>query len=409
MKWNRTQSIVFGICLIVFQVHGQVPKRNRSEGMYQTMSSNTTGPNNLWLNLRGTGFIWANKSLDSTNANASEKPGYFPFLDIASELGVTNYASFLFESRVLSYTRNNWFQFGNIAAGIKATMPNNKELRLHGFGLEVKYIWNWPGDTFPSVAGYRVGTTGFAPEGYIVDGSNVEWKVLYDMDLIKRYSWLPVKIGANAGMRIPLKKAEYVASQFLFDVGVLYTDIGFDIFAEYSLEAFSNLAKPKAFVNLGHPKTEIAFWENPMYLTLGGRVRYANGVTLFACIPILLSSNSGSAMTNLDKRLLNDARGPGDVFYEEHSRGITDPFDPWFAKWKIIGEVSIPLFYKQTGSEMMRNFLLLKNRKERQKIDVEERLRHFEAGIDTLKTDQNEKKRRLEEIQKRRDEMDSSE
>ena len=409
MMWNVALSMVLGICMIVFQANSQGPKRNRGEGMYQIIGSNTTGTGNIWLNLRATGFIWANKSLDSTNSNASAKPGYFPFLDVASEIGATNYMSFLLQSRLLSYTRDSWFQFGNIAAGIKATMPNNKELRLYGLGLELKYIWNWPGDTFPSVAGYRVGTTGFAPEGYIVDGSNVECKFLYDMDLIKRFSWLPVKIGANAGMRIPFKKAEYVATQFLFDVGILYTDLGFDIFAEYSLEAFNNITKPKSFVNLGHPKTEVAFGENPMYLTLGGRVRYTGGVTLFACIPILLSANSGSAMTSVDKRLLNDARGPGDMFYDEHSRGLTDPFDPWFAKWKIIGEVSIPLFYKQTGSEMMRNFLLLKNRKERQKIDIEERLRHFEAGIDTLKTDQNEKKRRLEEIQKRRDEMDSSE
>jgi hypothetical protein len=408
MKRNVALSIVLGVCMIVFLANGQGPKRNRGEGMYQTLGSNTTGTDNIWLNLRGTGFIWANKSLDSTNQNASEKPGYFPFLDIASEIGATNYASILFESRLLSYTRDNWFQFGNVAAGIKATMPNNKELRLYGLGLELKYIWNYPGDTFPSVAGYRVGTTGFAPEGYIVDGSNLQCKILYDLDLIKRFSWLPVKIGANAGMRIPFKKAEYAATQFLFDVGILYTDLGFDIFAEYSLEAFNNITKPKAFVNLGHPKMEIYFWENPMYLTLGGRVRYANGVTLFASIPILLSANGGSAMTSVDKRLLNDARAPGDKFYDERSRNITDPFDPWFAKWKIVGQVSIPLFYKQTGSEMMRNFLLLKNRKERQQIDVEERLRHFDVKTDTLKTDRSEKKRRLEEIQKRREEMDNS-
>jgi hypothetical protein len=272
----------------------------------------------------------------------------------------------------------------------------------------MKYLWNSPWDTFPSVAGYRVGTTGFAPEGFIVDGSNLQCKVVYDMDFLKRFSWLPVKFAVNTGMRIPLKKAQFVHPQFLFSTALLYTDIGFDFFAEYSLEAFNNLLKPKAIANLGHPKAEIHFWENPMYCTLGGRIRYAGGVTLFACVPFLLSANVGSAMTSTDKRLLNQARGPGDLFYDEHSRGVSDPFDPWFAKWKIVGEVSIPVFYKQTGSEMMRNFLLLKNRNEKQKIDIDERLRRFEAGADSAKADQDDRKKRLEEIQKRRDQMNAT-
>ena len=145
-----------------------------------------------------------------------------------------------------------------------------------------------------------------------------------------------------------------------------------------------------------------------MYITIGGRIRYDNGVTLFACVPFLVSANQGSAMTNGDKILLNNARKPGDQFYGEHSRGISDPFDPWFAKWKIVGEFSMPVFYRQTGSEMMRNFLLLKNRTGKQKIDIEERLRKFGGNGDSLNIDDADKKRRLDEIQKRRDQIDSS-
>jgi hypothetical protein len=116
----------------------------------------------------------------------------------------------------------------------------------------------------------------------------------------------------------------------------------------------------------------------------------------------------GSAMTTQDKIALNNARNPGDQFYDEHTRGLTDPFDPWFAKWKIIGEISIPVFYKQTGAEMMRNFLLLKNRKEKQKIDIDERLRRFEEQNDSLRTDDADRKRRLEEIRKRREQIDKA-
>jgi hypothetical protein len=90
-------------------------------------------------------------------------------------------------------------------------------------------------------------------------------------------------------------------------------------------------------------------------------------------------------------------------------RGMTDPFDPWFAKWKIVGELTIPVFYKQTGSEMMRNFLMMKNRTEGQKIDIDERIRKFEARGDSAANDETDRKKRLEEIQKRREQIDKSE
>jgi hypothetical protein len=396
------------LCLFTFYTiaTGQSMKRDRGEGLYQTATSNTAGADNVWLTFRGTGFIWANKSLDTTTARAGDKPGYFPFGEVSSEVGLTNYASLLLRSRVLSYTWNNWFQFGNVSAGLKLTRPDNKELRFHGLGLELEYIWNSTGMMFPSLAGYRVGATGFAPEGYIVEGSALEFRVIYDVDFIKRFSSLPLKFSANAGMRKPFKKADYVSSQFLFNTGFLYTDLGFDVFAEYSLEAFNPFAGPKPIVGLGHPKTEVHFLENPMYVALGGRIRYENGVTLFACVPFLLSTNVGSAMTKQDLILLNHASSPGDPFYDEHARGLSDPFDPWFAKWRIVGEISMPVFYKQTGAEMMRNFLLLKNRKEKQKIDIDERLRRFELPPDSLKADDADRKRRLEEIQKRRDQID---
>jgi hypothetical protein len=400
-------TIAIGILASLTWAQG--PKRDRGEGIYQASGSNTAGAGNVWLTLRGIGFVWANKSLDTALANASEKPGYFPFGEISSEIGIVNHASLLFESRLLSYTRNHWFQFGGLTAGAKVTLPDNKELRLHGLGLELKYIWNSPGDTFPSVAGYRVGATGMAPEGYIVDGGSAQIKCIYEVDCITLYSWLPVKITTNAGLRIPFKKGSYVASQFLFDSGILYTGLGFDVFAEYSLEAFNNLTGPKEFIGLGHPKMEVYFWENPMYLTLGGRVRYDNGVTLSACVPFLLSGNVGSAMTVTDKKLLNDARAPSDRFYAEHMLGITDPFDPWFAKWKIVAQASVPIFYKQTGSEMMRNFLLMKNRSEAQKIDIDEKILKFETKSDSMKIDESDRKKRLEDIQKRREQLDKTE
>ena len=145
-----------------------------------------------------------------------------------------------------------------------------------------------------------------------------------------------------------------------------------------------------------------------MYLTLGGRIRYDNGVVLQACVPFLLSVNYGSAMTPADKKLLNDARSPGALFYAEHMRGMTDPFDPWFAKWKIAASISAPVLYRQTGSEMMRNFLMMKNRANGRTIDIDDRLKTFESGGDSLKTDDADARKRLETIQKRREQVDTA-
>jgi hypothetical protein len=397
--------IVINICLIVSLIMAQGPKRNRAEGFYQCAGSNTIGDGNTWVTARGIGFLWDNGP-DST-------PKPFPFLEVASETGLSNFMSLLVESRILSYPWNKWFQFGNFAAGARFTVPNNKELRFRGYGLECKWIYNSQ-PNFPSLSGYRVGGTGFAPEGYIVQGSNLQWKFLYDMDFISQYSWLPLKIDINAGMRIPFAKASYILPQYLFDAGVAYTGLGFDFFAEYSLEAFNNLMGPKKIVgldNVGFPHaSEVFFWENPMYVSVGGRIRYENGMTLFACVPFLVSANVGSSMTTADRLALSNSQiKPGDPFYDEHLRGINDPFDPWFAKWKIVAEISFPIRYKQTGAEMMRNFLLLKNRKEGPKIDIDERLKKMETPSDSLKNEDSDKKRRLEEIRKRREQIDKGE
>ncbi len=389
------------ILAIICPLSAQGPKRNRGEGIYQLPSSNTSGLQNIWVTLRGTGFLWANKSLDSTE----QKPGIFPFGELYSEIGVTQWASLLFESRVFSYTRNGWFQFGNVVAGTKLTLPNNKELRFWGIGLESKYIWNNTNDTFPSLAGYRAGTTGFAPEGYIVSGSNIQIKMINDFDLISLYSWLPVKAGVSLGIRIPLQKAEYVFNQYLFDIGVSYFGPGYDFFVMYSLEALNNLTSPLLVTNLPQGRrTQIAFSENPMYLTIGGKVRYDNGIALSLFIPFLMSQNYGSSMTRDDLRALNESTSPGSKFYDEHQKGLTDPFDPWYAKWKIVGEISFPILYKQTGSEMMRNFLLMKNQDKSRKIDIDEQLR---AGAirDSIEASAQDSKQRIEDIKKRREEL----
>ena len=399
------------MCLLLSSAMSQGPKRDRDEGMAQVISSNTTGAGNSWITLRGIGFMWASKP----DTSMPTLPDIFG--EVNSEIGLTGYSSLLLSSRIMSYTWNRWPQFGNIAIGTKLTLPDNRELRFRGYGLELKYIYNTT-PQFASLGGYRVGGTGFNAEGYTVEGSNIQFKFVHDMDFISRISWLPLKVGINAGMNIPFEKESspdrnYVLTQYLFDAGAMWTGLGFDIFAEYSLEAFNNLFKPIKITGLGADKMldtrsvmEVAFQENPMFITIGGRIRYDNGVTLCAYVPILVSQNVGSSMTRADNSLWNQ---DPNAFTDERARGINTAFDPWFAKWKIVGELSFPFLYRQTGSEMMRNFMLLKNKGGTKKIDIDEQLKSKGAASDTTAAGEQDNKKRLEDIKKRREEIQKSE
>jgi hypothetical protein len=388
------------LCVLATAAIAQGPRRDRGEGIYECSGANTIGPGNIWLSMRGVGFVWATTK-DST-------PAPRLLAEISSEMGYTGFASLLVGSRFLSYTRNKWPQFGNLYVGTKLTLPNNRELRFMGYGLELKYIYNAV-PFFASLGGYRLDGTGFNAEGYTVQGSNIQFKFLFDMDLIAKVSRLPLKVSVNAGMRIPLAKASYILPQALFSAGVSYVGLQYDIFAEYSLEAFNNLSNPKQIVGLdaNHERVfEVFFKENPMFLSLGGRIRYSNGLTLFACVPLLLSTNAGSSMTTADNVLWNRNPSP---FADEKARGNNERFDPWFAKWKIVGEISYPIRYRQTGSEMMRNFLLLKNEPKTKKIDIDEQLKKAGSRSDSLKNSDEEKRQRLDDIQKRREQIEKSE
>jgi hypothetical protein len=386
------------VCVMATVVWAQGPRRNRGEGIYECLGSNTIGPGNIWLTARGYGFVWA--------STRDSMPAPRILGELHSEIGYTGYASLLAGSRFLSYTRNKWPQFGNMYLGTKLTLPNNRELRLNGFGLEMKYLYNVV-PFFASLGGYRVDGTGFNAEGYTVQGSNVEFKFLYDLDLIAKVSWLPLKFSANAGMNVPFSSASYALPQFLLSAGVSYVGLQYDLFAEYSIQAFNNFSGPKQITGLdaNHVRIfEVFFKENPMFLSLGGRIRYGNGLTFFACVPLLLSANVGSSMTQED--LLAWSRGG---FTDEKARGNNERFDPWFAKWKIVGEISYPIRYRQTCSEMMRNFLLMKSETNKKRIDIDEQLKKVGSPGDSLKAGDEEKRRRLDEIQKRREQIEKAE
>jgi hypothetical protein len=393
-------------CSVTFAV-AQDHMLDRGAGFFFCEGANTTGPGNFWGTGRIIGFIW-----DDPDPNVGIKP--FPFLELKGELGLAGFASLIFDSRVSSYFWNKRPQFGNISLGGKFTLPDNKDLRFKGLGLEFKGTYSAMSN-FPSLGGYRLAGTGFSPEGFIMGKGSVQWKVLFDNDYIALASWLPLRTSINAGMKIPFDNAFLHFTQYLLSAGAGYVGLNADGFVEFSYEGFVNRStKPKMFTEYwyadpnGNPVSrtwEVAFTENPMYLAIGGRIKYEDGLIITGCVPLLISSNVGSAMTQEDGNALDDARNnPGAKFYDEAQRGITDPFDPWFARWKVVLEVSVPIMYRQTAAELRRQFLLMKNRKKGKAIDIDERLKALQTGDET-QTQPPEKsdQQRLEEIQKRRE------
>ncbi|NLP03323.1 MAG: hypothetical protein GX089_12570 [Fibrobacter sp.] len=356
--------ILLGFSLIPCLSAESNQKRNRGEAFYKLLNSNTSGPGNIWITFTGVGFVWDDTPSRDDPVVAREQKwfsNFYAFPEIRAQAGIGEFMTFILESRMLSYK----FRFGNLVAGAKFTIPNNKELRLHGFGLDIRFVRQFF-ESNPTLGG----CIGFMPEGFVVEGTSMDAKFLYELDLLPRISKLPLRGLINAGARIPLRSDRLECFQYLFDSGIIYSGYGFDFFLIYSIEAFNNLTKPLIVSQKDGRKFAVFFSENPMYLTLGGNVRYDNGIVLSLAFPLLLSRNKYSIMSREDGERLDDGYYPEELKY-----GVTDPFDPWFTKWKLAASISFPLRYKMTGAEMMRSFLIMKNRRQNKWMDIDNRLK----------------------------------
>lgn len=375
-------------------------KRSRGEGFYRCESANTVGHGNIWITLGGIAFLW------DSNPEKDNRPEPFAFPEMKAEMGIKNIMSVHLESRPLSY---GW-KFGWVALGSKFCILDNKDIRFHAIGVDLTYRQRVLSEFHTSIAGYQDSKgTGFIPEGFIVSGGNLSFKLMHDVDFLAKISNLPLKISTNIGVNIPLNREYMTYSQYLINFGVAYVGLGADVFIEYSLEAFCNNSKEPKLFDLGiNKRWEVAWSENPMYLTIGGRIRYPNGLAFFGAVPLLLSHNVGSAMTLEDKIALSKSKNnPDGKYYDEFLRGITDPYDPWYTRWKIILQISYPIRYRQTSAEMKRSFLLLKNKKGKKRIDIDKRMGIGKETSDKKK-EAADRKKRLEAIRKRQEEIENS-
>lgn len=387
----KTSALII-LVLFTFTIQAQEnQKRNRGESFFNLRNSNTAGHGDVWLTFRGVGHIWDDDPIKLDTLNKVDRKwisNFRAFPEFRAEGGLFNIASVSLESRVLSYG----FRPGYLSLGLKLTTPDNLDLRLNGFGIEFSFLHQFS-ESNPTLGGY----TGFMPEGFVVKGNSMEIRLLYEFDLLAKYSKLPFRFISNLGSRIPFREDRLDCVQFLLNTGIVYSGYGFDLFAMYSIEAFKNFFSPIKINEQGNKTIAVYFRENPMYIVLGGNVRYDNGLILSFTTPLLVSKNRQSRMSIEDLVELHRKTDPS-LFSDEKKRGIRDPFDPWYVKWKLTGSITFPIRFKMTSAEMMRNYLIQKNRKRHKNINIDKK----------IEDQQKEDLKRLEELRMQKEEIINS-
>lgn len=400
MKIKNYKSTIFIIAgLFLFGANGtaSASKRDRGIGLYNVMSANTTGKGNVWLEGKGTGFIWDNGS----------KLFLFPDLDLS--WGALNFLELKINSRLLSYT----WRPHNISGEIKLTIPNNRKIRFWGLGLSAKYNKCLLKDIKPSNGGIRHGATGFYPEGFNFGAGTREIVVANEFDLTAITSYLPFTFYLNNGYAMSNDPAFTKYNQYLLGIGTEFKLFMVDFFLEYTLRSFHNIYSFKIFQNLKEPvivnlplspvpkKYAVWFTENPMFITPGARIHYKNGIRLWGAVSISLKKDKGA--TNSDKGAANISRLEGyntsDLTADKYP--VTDGFTPFYTDWMLKGGISLPLRYRKPSSEMYRDFILKKNVKAKKRIDVDEELENKKKK-DKKKQQQEEDLKRLKEIEERK-------
>lgn len=378
-------------------------KRNRAESFYRYRGANTVGMGNIWLGLGGEAHVWDNpmESSPGTSDGPSLLEGALRgFPTVSAEIGILDYAMIYTRARLLTW---GW-EFGPVSGGARITIPNSGDLRLHGLGADIKYLHHFT-NTHPTIAGY----VGFMPDGITAKGGSLQLSALYEADFQAKWSHLPIKLGTNFGVRLPFSREYRDFNQYLFRAAAAYIGRSLDFYIEYSFDGFFNTsAAPRLMKNKGGGGEFfwIAFSENPMYLTPGGRLRYPNGVLLHASIPILLSTNWGSTKTRgpIDYSSYPKERPPDDM-----GIGSIHGFDPWFVKWRIVLSVAVPLRYRHTAAEMRRSFLLQKNRKGNSTFDLEKQLSNPpDAPEGKTESDAERRLKKIRELRKSLDEESDS-
>jgi len=351
----------------------------RGDGLFFCENANTYGKGNVWVNGHGRAFYWDNPGEDGFPLKV------FPAAGL--DMGILPFLDFGIATDVISY---GFAIPGDLMFKTKITWPNNTKLRLFAGAFSMFYKINFLED-YPSIGGLRTKDVGFMAEGIMYGGKSMGFRLIGDLDLVRWKSFLPLKGYLNAGYLMSLNRDISDFDQITLSAGLEFKGLATDFLVEIHGEFLKGTTLTKGLlVRMSNGKVfRHHFSENPIYVSPGIRIKYENGLTLLAAVPLLLSKNKGLKIKDLipDSHVLRYG-------------AITNGYEPFYADWKIVGKMSYPIRFKVTTAEMIREFLLLKNRKQKQAIDIDEKRG---AGSDGKM--QEEDKKRLDEIRKRREEM----
>ncbi len=350
---------------------------SRGEGLLKTISSNTYGKGNLLLKGFGRAYYWDDAGIDTATGEGSNYPlKVLP--SVGADYGITSFLDCGLNIEVIgrSFTIPS-----EIGARLKVTLPTNKNLRFYGFALQGEYKYSRV-SSFGSIGGYRRGGTGFSADGIMYEGSSIEILAINDFDLISIDSKLPVRLFVNTGYVMSLNREFDFLDQILLNIGLEYKGITSDFFFEAGLKTLNLFASSTRIEGLDRPERVITVHalENYIYFSPGVRMKFENGITLTGGFPITLSKEVGLGVNDL-------------VQDKDFGSEGSDGFSPFYADWKVEGRLIIPFKFKTTTSEMVRNYLLLKNVKQDKKRDIDEKVK---------KKDESEKEGRLRELEDRK-------
>jgi len=371
--------LLSGLIGWVIQTPGQAVKRNRADALWFSLPSNTVGKGNLWIKGYGNAFLWDNGGEASNN--------FYPFPNLMGQFGVLNYLQVEGSMLGIGY---GYKVPGDIRLGMKITWPDKGKVRLFGPALALNYTHSFV-DEFPSIGGFRIKGTGFSNQGILRQGGNLSFKGIMDLELITLYSWLPFKIYFNFGYEMGLDRRYSQLDEIPMSAGFEAKFFTTDAFVEYNVKFLKGLfwfGDSLLMKKIPRPTTayNIHYSELPHNMSIGTRIKYPNGFSIKAGAVLGLFKEKGFTVDVEDKN----------IQAQIIKTGASDGFSPFYANWQIFGEMALPIKFKMTSSELYRNFILLKNKRENKKRDIE--------GLLKKKGDKenDEDKKRLDKIEKRR-------
>ncbi len=348
-------------------------------GLYWCEEAATRGKGNIIGSFYGRGFIWDDDS------------PFRLFPSISGEYGILSWLDVSLSTEIITYM---WSVPGEIRLKVKTAPPLENRLRLFNGALSLSYAHNFNKE-FPSNGWRYVGDLGFSPEGLRYVGGFIDIMTLGDAELIAWKSFLPLKVYLNAGFRIPTSTDLDNYWQMRLFTGVCYKGLITDFFLEYSLEALEGFKGYRVIEfkrsNIGDFSFPYYFSENPMYITPGFRMKYASGASITVALPILVSQEQGYTASSVRTGEIERTGAK--------EKGITDGFSPFYADWKLTARLDFPFRYTPVNAEIVRKFMLLKNRKGGGTIDIDEKLKS------KSNTTENDEDRIQDELNKQREEI----